>query len=380
MLKDGKNKTMNPSDRPVHVELGARSYDIHVAASFEGLADVLAPLVRGRRCAIASNTTVWPLYGAAVAQAVAAAGGNAAPVLMPDGEEYKTLGVFETLMDKCVAAGLDRGSVIIGLGGGVVGDVAGFAAASYMRGIGLVHVPTTLLAQVDSAIGGKTGVNLSSGKNLVGAFYQPRAVYINWGTLASLPARELRAGYAEVIKYGMIADGALFEQLERETPAVMAARAHGCTAVPDVLGGIIRRCCEIKAQVVASDERESGLRAILNYGHTFAHAIETLTHYRIYTHGEAVAIGMHAAASYACALGMCGAELVARQRQLIEAAGLPVRMPQLGVDELLAAFGRDKKTRGGTLQFVLPEAIGRVRLVSGCDEGVLRTCLAALQA
>jgi len=379
MWKDDTNNTMNPSYTPVRVELGARSYAMHVAASFEGLADVLAPFVRGRRCAIVSNTTVWPLYGAAVAQAVEAGGGNGTPVLMPDGEAYKTLAVFERLMEECVAAGLDRGSVIIGLGGGVVGDVAGFAAASYMRGIGLVHVPTTLLAQVDSAIGGKTGVNLSSGKNLVGAFYQPRAVYINWGTLASLPARELRAGYAEVIKYGMIADAVLFAQLERETPAIMAARAQGCTAVPDVLGGIIRRCCEIKAQVVASDERESGLRAVLNYGHTFAHAIETLTHYRTYVHGEAVAIGMHAAASYACALGLCGAELVTRQRRLIEAAGLPVRMPRLDVDALLAAFGRDKKTRGGTLQFVLPEAIGRVRLVSGCDEGVLRACLAAWQ-
>lgn len=367
---------INPFDTAVQVDLGARSYAIHVAASFDGLADVLAPLVRGRRCAIISNTTVWPLYGTDVLRGVERAGGSAKPVLMPDGEEHKTLAVFERLMEECVAAGLDRGSVIIGLGGGVVGDVAGFAAACYMRGVALVHVPTTLLAQVDSAIGGKTGVNLTCGKNLVGAFYQPRAVYINWHTLASLPARELRAGYAEVIKYGMIADAALFAQLEAETPAIMAACARAGAAFPDTLGAIIRRCCEIKAQVVASDERESGVRAILNYGHTFGHAIETLTHYRTYVHGEAVAIGMHTAARFACALGVCDAGLVARQRALIEAAGLPVRMPRLDVDELLQAFGRDKKTRGGTLQFVLPEAIGRVRLVSGCDEGVLRACVA----
>lgn len=364
---------------PITVELGARSYQIHVAESFDGLAGVLAPLVRGRRAAIVSNPIVWPLYGEAVRGAVAAAGGEGVSVLLPDGEEHKTLGVFARLMEDCVAAGLDRGSVIIGLGGGVVGDVAGFAAACYMRGIMLVHIPTTLLAQVDSAIGGKTGVNLASGKNLVGAFYQPAAVYINWRTLATLPLRELRAGYAEVIKYGMIADRALWELLEAVTPRLMAAAAAG-RPLPEVIGDIIHRCCAIKARVVAADERESGLRAILNYGHTFAHAIETLTDYRVYVHGEAVAIGMHAAATYAQALGLCSAELVARQRALLEAAGLPVRMPPLAIDDVLAAFMRDKKTRSGTLTLILPETIGRVRRVSGCDEALLRACLASLQA
>lgn len=371
---------MNTCHPPVPVALGARSYDIHVSHAFDGLAGVLAPLVRGRRCALVSTTTVWPLYGAAVAQAVSAAGGTATPVLMPDGEHYKTLATLERLLDECVAAGLDRGSVIIALGGGVAGDVAGFAAASYMRGIALVHIPTTLLAQVDSAIGGKTGVNLNAGKNLAGAFHQPRAVYINWSVLASLPPRELRAGYAEVIKYGMIADAALWEQLERETPAIMAACTGTPARVPDMLGAIIRRCCEIKARVVAQDEREGGMRAMLNYGHTFAHAIESLTHYRQFVHGEAVAIGMHAAASYAHASGLCDAALVARQRVLLEAAGLPVCMPALDPDAMIAAFGHDKKTRGGALQFVLPDAIGHVRVVSGGDQDVLRACLAALQA
>ncbi|MCX7847330.1 MAG: 3-dehydroquinate synthase [bacterium] len=370
---------MTACETPVQVNLGSRSYYIHVAASFEELPNVLAPLVEGRRCAVVSNPTVWGLYGGAVSEAIVAAGGTPVAVLMPDGEEYKTLSVFERVMEDCVTAGLDRSSVILGLGGGVVGDMAGFAAASYMRGIGLVHLPTTLLAQVDSAIGGKTGVNLVSGKNLVGAFYQPRAVYINWKTLASLPEREMRAGFAEVIKYGMIADAALWELLEETTAPVMAAiSAHA--PLPEVVGEIIRRCCEIKAGVVAADECESGVRAILNYGHTFAHAIETLTRYRTYVHGEAVAIGMHAAATYAHALGLCSAELVARQRAVIEAAGLPTRLPRVNVDELMAAFARDKKARGGSLTFILPEAIGRVKVVHGCDESLLRSTLTALQA
>ena len=360
---------------PLTVDLGPRSYPIHFGDGFAGLAQALAPIVKGRACAIVSNPAVWPLYGTEVSAAVVAAGGAPQELLVPDGEQFKNLREFERLLEELAAIGLTRPDVLLALGGGVVGDLAGFTAAAYMRGIAFVQIPTTLLAQVDSSIGGKTGVNLAAGKNLAGAFYQPRAVYINWNTLATLPVRECRAGYAEVIKYSVIADAALFELLERETPAIFAAFDTMPPRVPAVLGAIIRRCCAIKAEVVAEDERETGRRAILNYGHTFAHSIETLTHYEVCAHGEAVAIGMHAAARLAVRLGLCDPSVAERQERLLQAAGLATRFPQLDPAQVIAAFARDKKARGAELRFVLPRRIGCVEVVSNPDSAALRETL-----
>ncbi len=362
------------------VHLGERSYAIHFADSFDGLSDALEPFVARRVCAIVSNPTVWPLYGEAVASAVAAAGGTPKRVLIPDGELYKNLQEFEKLLDGLVQGGLDRSSVLVALGGGVVGDVAGFAASAFMRGIPYIQIPTTLLAQVDSSVGGKTGVNLSSGKNLAGAFYQPRLVFINWNTLTTLPLREIRAGYAEVIKYGMIADADLFELLEERTGEIFSALTEGPPRVPDVLGRIIRRCCEIKAEVVAEDERERGRRAILNYGHTFAHAVESLTKYETYVHGEAVAIGMHAAAVFAGSLGMCDERLIQRQSALLNAAGLSTKFPSLQTEEVIAAFYRDKKTEASVVKFVLPRSVGNVEIVKNPDLNALKLTIEAVKS
>ena len=363
---------MNDGTDTLSIDLGERSYVIHLADTFAPLADVLRPHVDGRRCAIVSCANVWPRYGAAVAEAVCAAGGAPCHALLPEGEEHKNLESLAALHEQLVAEGLNRSSVLLALGGGIVGDVGGFAAATFMRGVPYLQVPTTLLAQVDSSVGGKTGVNLPRGKNLVGAFYQPRAVFINTRVLATLPAREFRAGYAEVIKYGFIADAELVAELEAHTAGIHAA-------FPDIhprMASIIRRCCAIKADVVARDERERGVRAILNYGHTFAHAIESLTQYGTYVHGEAVAIGMHAAACFAAALKLCPAELVTRQRALLEAAGLPLQFPDLPIDDVMQAFRRDKKATATSVRFVLPVDVGRVEIVTDPDEQVLRGVLA----
>jgi 3-dehydroquinate synthase len=362
---------MNDVPDSLPIDLGERSYPIHFAESFDPLADTLRPIVSERACAIVSCETVWDLYGTAIENAVSTAGGRPGHVLMPEGEAHKNLATLAHLHEELVGLELNRSSVLIALGGGIVGDVGGFAAATFMRGIPYVQVPTTLLSQVDSSVGGKTGVNLSQGKNLVGAFYQPRAVCINVTTLATLPAREFRAGYAEVIKYGFIADAGLVAELEQATEAIHA----GFPDIHPQLLPLIRRCCAIKADVVARDEREGGLRAILNYGHTFAHAVETLTSYGTYVHGEAVAIGMHAAASYAVALGLCPPELVERQRVLLEQAGLPLRFPALPLDDVMAAFRRDKKATATSVRFVLPVDLGRVQIVSDPDEDILRDVL-----
>jgi 3-dehydroquinate synthase len=363
---------MNDSSEELQIDLGERSYRIHLADSFETLPGVLAPLVQGRACGIVSTPTVWPLYGAQVEKAVRTAGGQPVHALLPEGEDHKNLASLADLQEQLVTHGLNRSSMLIALGGGIVGDVGGFAAATFMRGVPYVQVPTTLLAQVDSSVGGKTGVNLSRGKNLVGAFYQPRAVFINTSTLSTLTPREFRAGYAEVIKYGMISDADLVGELENLTPEIH----NRFPAVHPQLAAIIRRCCAIKAIVVSRDERESGVRAILNYGHTFAHAVESLTAYGSYVHGEAVAIGMHAAASYAAALGLCPAALVTRQSDLLGRAGLPAAFPALPLEAVIDAFKRDKKATATSVRFVLPVDVGRVEIVTDPDEDVLRAVLA----
>lgn len=344
------------------VDLGANSYPIWVGDGL--LADpgvggaLLSAHLRGNQCVVVSNDRVAPLYMDALLACLSQPGENAALVvdqfLLPDGEAHKTLDNFTSLLDFLLARKHNRGTTVIALGGGVVGDLAGFAAASYQRGVNFIQVPTTLLAQVDSSVGGKTAVNHPLGKNMIGAFYQPRCVLIDTSTLASLSERDYLAGLAEVLKYGVIYDSAFFNWLEANQTKLVARE-------PDVLRHAIVESCRIKALVVAEDEREQGLRAILNYGHTFGHALENLAGYGTLRHGEAVAIGMVQAADFAARLGLLARADAQRVKALIARVGLPVApAAELAADDLVAAMALDKKTIDGTLHFVLPSAIGTV--------------------
>ncbi|HTD11326.1 MAG TPA: 3-dehydroquinate synthase, partial [Steroidobacteraceae bacterium] len=298
----------------LNVELGTRSYPILIDAGLLGLPGVLAAQVAARDVLIVSNTTVAPLYLPALSAALQPR--RLVPVILPDGEAHKTLANLSRVLDVLIANRFGRDCALLALGGGVVGDLAGFAAASYQRGVAFVQVPTTLLAQVDSAVGGKTGVNHPGGKNLIGAFHQPDAVLIDTRTLTTLPARELRAGLAEVIKYGLICDAALFGWLEAHLDSLLAGDAAA-------LAHVIRRSCEIKAAIVGRDERERGERALLNLGHTFGHALEAASAYKEWLHGEAVGAGLVMAAAMSQACGFLSAADAARVRQLVERAGLP---------------------------------------------------------
>ena len=305
--------------------------------------------------AVVTNSTVAELYLEPTLASLRAAGFDPATVSMPDGEEHKSLAWLTRVYDQLVDAGVERSGAVVALGGGVVGDLAGFAAATYLRGIACVQVPTTLLAQVDSSIGGKTGVNHVAGKNLIGAFAQPRFVLADVDTLRTLPPRELTAGLAEVIKYGIILDPALFALLEER-------RADVQRLDRELLVQVVRTCCAIKALVVGEDEMESGNRAILNFGHTVAHALESLTGYTRYLHGEAVAIGMVAAARVSSRLGFCAEADVQRIRTLLERYGLATEIPaELCGEPLARAMRTDKKARGGAIKFVCLEAIGSTR-------------------
>ena len=333
--------------------MGERSYDILIGKGvLSKAAEYLRPLKLGKRGVIITDANVEPLYAGALCDALGK-GGFAAEVLsVPAGEASKSLRQANRLFEKLPSLGLDRHSFLIALGGGVVGDLAGFVAASYLRGIALVQVPTSLLAQVDSSVGGKTGVNLPQGKNLVGAFYQPKLVLADTDTLETLPERELRSGFAEVIKHGAIRDARFFGWLEREYKRVLALD-------PEAVAHVVRRCCEIKAEVVSADERESGLRALLNFGHTLGHAMETLSDYNGLLHGEAISMGMccgarlsvkRAGLSEAEAQRLCG---------LIAASGLPTRLGKsFKLGELLEAARLDKKARDGKLRFVLLKCLG----------------------
>ena len=281
-------------------------------------------------------------------------------ILIGDGEQYKSLNTYSEVIDELIEFRFNRDAVILALGGGVVGDLAGFVAATYQRGVRLVQIPTTLLAQVDSAIGGKTAVNHSSGKNLIGAFYQPETVLIDTAVLTSLPDDIFVEGLAEVIKYGVIYDAAFFEWLEDNTQSVLARE-------PDALEFIVRRSCEIKAEVVASDEREQSRRAILNFGHTFGHALEAETRYGELLHGQAVSIGMVMAADLALRENLCDARTTQRIRNIVKAYGLPYEAPNVDKDRMLASMAMDKKVVKGELRFVLPESIGKVVLTGEYD-------------
>ena len=334
------------------VGLGERSYPIWIGSGIlENLGAALQAVDFPRRVAMITNTTVGRLYGATVLNSLASAGFTAVPVELPDGEEYKNLQTLERVYDSLIDHGFDRSCGILALGGGVIGDLAGFAAATFLRGIPFVQVPTTLLSQVDSSVGGKTGVNHPLGKNLIGAFYQPRHVHIDVETLRTLPPREFAAGMAEVIKYGIIRDRPFFDWLAGERENLGRLR-------PESLVRAVKRSCQIKADVVEVDEKENSLRAILNFGHTFGHAVETLAGYGRIKHGEAVAIGMVVAATAARELGLCTPEEVAAIRGILEAFGLPVVPPPFSLEDYLQAMGRDKKIREGTLRLVLNQGIG----------------------
>jgi 3-dehydroquinate synthase len=356
MPKGGKPLTPAHAET-VAVELGDRSYPIVLGSRF--LEDLGARMVAARlgsgRAAVVTNPTVGGLYLERVENSLRHAGFDVLTIEIPDGEEHKNLTWLAFIYDKLVAAQLERSTPIVALGGGVIGDLAGFAAATFLRGVPLVQVPTTLLAQVDSSVGGKTGVNHPAGKNLIGAFYQPRLVFIDSATLMTLPQREFAAGLAEVIKYGVILDPELFALLERELDQVLALDEA-------LLRRIVRRCCELKAMVVQCDERESEYRAILNFGHTAGHAVEALTGYQQYLHGEAVAIGMVCAARLSCSRGFCGTKTAERITTLLRRAGLPVDMPRdLSQQRLADSIQGDKKVSGGKVKFVCVEDVGRTR-------------------
>lgn len=339
----------------VDVNLGDRSYPIVIGRGLlDGEFD-LSEFVRGTDCLVVSNETVAPLYYEKLLPNLA--GCDVSSVNLPDGEAHKTVPTMQAIIDRLAEAGANRDTTVLALGGGVVGDIAGFAAACYMRGVNFIQVPTTLLAQVDSSVGGKTGVNHEKGKNLVGAFHQPQVVLIDTATLETLPDRELKAGLAEVIKYGAICDAEFFGWLEANMTALLQRD-------PEVLAHAIHRSCELKAEVVAEDEREAGRRAILNFGHTFGHAIEHCQGYGEWLHGEAVAAGMVMAARLS---GIPGND-VERLANLIASAGLPVEPPPIAPEDWTGAMGLDKKVQSKRLRFVLLDAIGDSHVTADYDQ------------
>lgn len=353
----------------VPIALGERSYEVLIGTGLLAGEAAWAGLPRASCALIVTNSTVGPLYAAQLERALRPHYPAVHGVTLPDGEEHKNWSTLNLIFDALLHKGCDRKTVVFALGGGVVGDMAGFAAASYMRGIPFVQVPTTLLAQVDSSVGGKTGINHPLGKNMIGAFHQPRRVVCDLATLETLPARELSAGLAEVIKYGPIADTAFLDWIEASMSALLAREPHA-------LAHAVQRSCEIKAAVVGEDERESGLRAILNFGHTFGHAIEAGLGYGQWLHGEAVGCGMVMAAHLSQRLGRVDAVFVQRLTEIIARAGLPTKGPALGADRYLELMRVDKKAEGGEIKFVVIASPGRAAVQSAPD-ALVREVLAA---
>ncbi|HZL42339.1 MAG TPA: 3-dehydroquinate synthase [Verrucomicrobiae bacterium] len=359
--------------RSVKVPLGNRSYTIKIASGLlRRLGRACSTLNFTGQCAIISDRNVAPRFANIARQSLSRAGFKPFLIVVPAGETAKTLDTVRACYDQLAEHRLERQSCIVALGGGVVGDLAGFVAATYLRGIGFVQVPTTLLAQVDSSVGGKVGVNLKAGKNLVGSFYQPRLVLCDLETLSGLPEREFRAGLAEVIKYGIIYDASLFARLEREMPKVLQRD-------PRILGAVIERCCRIKADVVGRDETESGVRAILNFGHTIGHALEAISGYGRYLHGEAISIGQIMAATLSKEVCGLSEQDVERIRKLFQRAGLPTQVELTARQRklLLEAMRLDKKVRGGKVQFVLANRVGKVRWGERVPEAMIRRVLGA---
>jgi 3-dehydroquinate synthase len=333
------------------VGLGNRSYSIHIGPGLINQPSLFAPHLASRRAVLVSNEIVAPLYADCVHRSLAACGTNVLRVTLPDGETQKTWKTLDHVHGELLRARADRKTVLVALGGGVIGDLVGFAAATYQRGVPFIQVPTTLLAQVDSSVGGKTAVNHPLGKNMIGAFHQPLAVIADTTTLDTLPARELSAGLAEVVKYGVICDRDFFDWLENNMDGLRERN-------PLALAHTIHRSCELKAQLVSLDEREAGPRALLNLGHTFGHAIEALEGYGTWLHGEAVSAGMVLAARLSVRLGKLGEGEANRIERLLQRAGLPVAPPKHPVHAWLDAMGRDKKNEAGRITLILPDALG----------------------
>jgi 3-dehydroquinate synthase len=350
------------------VALGERSYPIHIGAGLLGAAELYRAHLGGGGAAIITNPVVAPLYLERVKQALP--GARITEVVIPDGEESKSWQTLNQVFDALLKARCGRDTLIIALGGGVVGDLAGFAAAIYQRGVPFVQVPTTLLAQVDSSVGGKTAINHALGKNMIGAFHQPSAVISDVSTLDTLPERELRAGLAEVIKHGFALDAAFVDWLEANIEQLVKRDRAALTHA-------VRRSCELKARIVAQDERESGARALLNFGHTFGHAIEAGTGYGSWLHGEAVAAGMVMAAELSKLMGHLKKNEVSRVRDLLKRAGLPVTGPALAPERMMELMALDKKAAKGQVRFVLLESMGRAALRSGIDEKSVRAAIVA---
>lgn len=356
----------------VNVDLGQASYPIYIG---EGIIDRLTDLLKqqkfSHRALIISDRHVGGLYGRKIQELVEHAGFQAELMLIEPGEDSKSMETAMRLYTQAIVQGLDRKSPVIALGGGVVGDLAGFIAATYLRGVPFIQIPTTLLSQVDSSVGGKVAVNHSLGKNLIGAFYQPQFVLIDTAMLGTLPDRELRAGLAEVIKYGVIADQDFFHFLDKNQAEIMAK-------TPDALIEIIRRSCRIKADIVAQDEREAGIRIVLNFGHTIGHAVEGSTGFDRYNHGEAVAIGMHGAMLLSYYLGLCSKESVETVNELLLRYDLPVNTPDCKVPELMEFIHRDKKSVGGKVHWVLAQGIGEVTVSDQVPEQLIEQVLAEI--
>lgn len=352
----------------LHVDLLQQGYDIFIG---DDLSEVLPPFLAAAgysKALVVSDTNVEPLYLSTLQRILATVGLTAEQVCVPAGETAKSLSEAEKIYTRAIEVGLDRRSVIFALGGGVVGDLAGFIAATYMRGIPFLQVPTSLLAQVDSSVGGKVAVNHPLGKNLIGAFYQPEGVFMDLTFLESLPQRELCTGLGEIVKYGVIYDEAFFQDLEDQADRILRRERA-------VLHAIVRRSCEIKASVVGQDEKEAGLRRILNFGHTLGHAIEKETGYLRYNHGEAVAIGMMGAAFISASLGLVEQTAVERLASLLTRLSLPTVAKGCAVDSIYADIFRDKKTVGGRVTWVLMEGIGRVKTLIDVPEAVVKEAI-----
>lgn len=351
------------------VNLGNNSYNIYIGENtLAGIGNYVKELVLGTKILLVTNPTVNQLYGQLVEKSLQEAGFVVVTGLIPDGEEYKSLASAQKLYDIAFDSVLDRKCAVVALGGGVVGDLAGFVAATYMRGIPFIQVPTTLLAQVDSSVGGKVAVNHPRGKNIIGAFYQPKIVYTDTATLRTLPEQEFLAGMAEVIKYGVIKDNSFFAFLTDNYAKIRCLDGSAVTK-------IIKTSCTIKAWVVERDEKEENLRAILNYGHTFGHAYEALTGYRKYLHGEALAIGMISAALLAEKLGLIDATETLRIKNIIGKYDLPMDYGSLNIEEIIGKMYHDKKVAGGRINFVLPESIGQVGIYNQVAENIIREAL-----
>jgi len=359
----------------VRIDLDSRFYRIVIGSGLlDHAGELVAKLPVGRKVLLVTNTTVGSLYAGRVTDSLARAGLEVNLAEVPDGEQYKSLSSAELLYDRAFAAGLDRRSTVVALGGGVVGDLAGFVAATYMRGVPFVQLPTTLLAQVDSSVGGKVAVNHPRGKNIIGAFYQPSLVLSDTATLSTLNSRELRSGLAEVIKYGIIGDGRFFNWLEQNMHQVLALE-------PEALARVIEQSCSNKARVVEQDETEQGVRALLNLGHTAGHAIEALAGFGHYTHGEAVAIGTTVAAQLGVQLGMLSREATERITGLLRQAGLPTTIPaEPAAADIITAMYGDKKTVGGAITFVVPVDTGRAIIYPNIAEEDIRRAIAAARS